>query len=56
MYGFKGSFVKKRVSIVNFEMEEKEFQFIKKSILTLLNIIFPKRKQHIVWHFTAYKN
>ena len=56
MYGFKGSFVKKRVSIVNFEMEEKKFHFIKKNILIIMSIIFPRRKQHIVWHFTANKN
>ena len=56
MYGFKGSFLKKRVSIVNFEMEEKKFSLIKLIILKSMNILYPKRKQHIVWHFTALKN
>ena len=56
LYGFKGSFVKKRVAIVNFEMEEKNFSFIKLIVLRIMNFIFPSRKQHIVWHFTAQKN
>lgn len=55
MYGFKGCFDKKRVSIVNFETELKTFSFVKKSILQILNFILPRRKQHIVWHFTALK-
>lgn len=56
MYGFNGSFVKKRVSIENFEMEVKNFSLIKLIILKSINILFPRRKQHIVWHFTALKN
>ena len=55
MYGFKGSFEKIRVSIVQFELEEKKMRFIKKLILHTFNFLFPKGKQHIVWHFRAKK-
>ena len=56
MYGFVGDFRKIRVSIVNFEMEEKQFPFFKKVVLELFNFVSPRRKQHIVWHLAANKN
>ena len=56
MYGFNGSFEKKRVSIVNFETEEKKFKLPKNFILHMLNLIYPRRKQHILWHFNANKS
>ena len=55
MYGFKGSFEKIRVSVVQFELEEGEFKNIKKFILNVLAFIFPNRKQHILWHLRAFK-
>lgn len=56
IYGFKGNFEKIRVSIVNFEIETKHFTLSKKNILTLINMFFSRRKQHIVWHFSAKKS
>jgi hypothetical protein len=55
MYGFNGAFSKLDVRIVNFEMEEKKFIFYKRMILQLLNLLFPRREQHILWKFTAIK-
>ena len=55
MYGFKGSFENLRVRIVQFELEEEQYTIMKNLILKLLNFIYPKRMQHIVWHFSAIK-
>ena len=55
MYGFAGSFIKIRVSVVNFEMVEKKFSIVKMAVLRFLNLVFPERKQHILWILSANK-
>lgn len=52
MYGFQGKFEVLRVKRVNFDEEINKKTKIKNIVL---NFLFPKRKQHIVWHLKAIK-
>ena len=55
MYGYTGSFNKIRVKVVLFNMEEMKFSFASTLFLELFNLVLPRRKQHILWHFSANK-
>ena len=55
MYGYTGKFEIIRVQIVNFDYEVNQKNGLKKTIRSFLNFVYPKRKQHIVWHLKAIK-
>lgn len=55
MYGYTGSFNKIRVAVVFFLLEEKRLSLVKTLFLRLFNVLLPRRKQHILWHFSANK-
>jgi SAM-dependent methyltransferase len=56
MYGFTGTFSVKRVETVNFDYEVSPRQGLVRFIKWIICTLFPKSKQHIVWHFTAAKS
>jgi len=55
MYGYTGKFEIIRVQIVNFDYEVNQKIGLKKTIRSFLNFVYPKRKQHIVWHLKTIK-
>lgn len=50
MYGFAGEFRPLRVQVVNFDFETKHRPLTRQIALSLFHFIYPKAKQHIVWH------
>lgn len=55
MYGFTGKFHCERAEVVNFAYETRKSTGLKKVICKLSHTLYPKLKQHIVWHFLTIK-
>jgi SAM-dependent methyltransferase len=55
MYGFVGQFSINKVKIVNFDTVVNTTTPIKSFIKEIFNLIYPKRKQHVLWDFNALK-
>ena len=55
MYGYTGTFEVIRVRKVNFDVEVNRRSVLKSLVRSLLVLIHPNAKQHIVWHFKAIK-
>lgn len=55
MYGFVGQFSINKVRLINFDTVVNKSTPTRNLIKEIFNLIYPKRKQHVLWDFTACK-
>ena len=55
MYGFVGQFSINSVKLVNFDTVVNRTSLAKRLIKEIFNLVYPRRKQHILWDFNALK-